>query len=144
MSRQLPYDANKKHVDYKERRLTCAVARFLNLVLLPPARFYHVPNGEDRKEETRKLLAGMGVKPGVFDIHIEWPGGHGYIELKAEQARKTKAPYRPGEKALSPEQKEFRDDCIALGIPWAVCHHTDEISQVLKDWGVPTRRYQLT
>lgn len=63
---------------------------------------HHIPNGEYRTPTTAAILAGLGVKKGVWDIF--WPcPRHGYAGVYIEFKRKKGG-------RLSKEQREFAQD----------------------------------
>ena len=117
---------------YPERELTKQVATFMRLIFNPlQVRWYHIPNGENRNGATGALLKAMGTMAGVPDFHLEWAGGHAYIELKA------------GKGTLNPNQILFKQDCEAFGIPHAVCKSLEEIVTFIDQLGLPRRRGRL-
>lgn len=110
-----------------EDALQKQVATFLN-ISCPDLLWFHPPNGGFRNVREAAKLKAMGVKAGVADLAITLPDGRSaFIELKA------------GKGALSPSQKEFRDTCERLGIPYAVCWSLAEVEQALTEWGVRMR-----
>lgn len=72
--------------------------------------------------------------PGAPDIVVIGAGGAGFLELK-RAAEKTLLGRTP-KGQLSSDQRDFRDQCQALGVNWAVCTSWDEVSATLKSWGV--------
>jgi hypothetical protein len=117
---------------YPERELTKQVASFMRLAFNPSqVRWYHIPNGENRNAATGALLKAMGTMAGVPDFHLEWAGGHAYIELKA------------GKGTLNLNQMLFKQDCEAFGIPHAVCKSLDEVIAFIDQLGLPRRQTKL-
>lgn len=88
------------------------------------ARFCHIAN--ERQGELARIHAWrMGVESGAPDYLFCLPGGlGGVIEMKAEGGR------------LSKEQREWRDDLIALGWKWEQREDIEGVQQVLTEWGV--------
>ena len=87
-----------------------------------------VPRAEFRRGSGRKLgrkFKEQGVRlAGVPDFAFHWTDGSGFIELKA------------GSNSLSPAQKNFRDKCVGLEIPFRVCRSLDQVITTLREWGV--------
>lgn len=117
---------------YPERELTKQVATFMRLIFNPlQVRWYHIPNGENRNVATGALLKAMGTLAGVPDFHLEWAGGHAYIELKA------------GKGKLNPNQKTFKQDCDVFGIPHAVCTSLEDVEVFITQLGLPRKQVML-
>ena len=66
-----------------------------------------------------------GCIKGVPDIHFSWPGGKGWIELKA------------GKNNTSDDQDKVIDRLRATGARVAVAWSVDDVLHTLRDWGVP-------
>src|SRR5262245_28997508 len=96
----------------------------LKLAVAPNVRFFHCPNEGERAPEYAYRLKRMGVVAGVPDIIIIMPKGRvGFLEVKTDTGK------------LSIAQKEFRDDVINLGCPYAVVLSITDALQVLAEWG---------
>lgn len=48
---------------------------------------YHVPNGGLRDKRTASIMRGLGVVPGIQDLHFLWKGTHYIIEVKDHKGR---------------------------------------------------------
>jgi hypothetical protein len=66
-----------------------------------------------------------GVRRGVPDIHICWPAGVAWIELKA------------GKNDTSAAQDKMHVALQMSGARVAVCWSVDEVERALRGWGVP-------
>jgi hypothetical protein len=119
----------RKPVQRPEQDLQRAVAEFLDLCLLPPARWLHIPNQvgtRDRYEA--ELLKAMGVKPGAADVLVLTGAGRFvWIELKSDAGR------------LSPAQQDWRDWCQSIGAPWFLCRSVADVVEALRSCQVRLR-----
>lgn len=87
--------------------------------------WFHVPNGGHRSKRTAAKMQRLGVRPGVADLCVVFPGGTvGFLELK-----------RPVGGRLGPEQKVFRADCETTGASYAIASTPEEVAEVLAGWG---------
>ncbi len=112
MKRQHPEDAIQR-----------ACVQFLEL-RKPPCLWFHPPNGGARSKVEAAIFQGLGVKAGVPDFIFLWYCGRGVVEVKTPTGR------------LSPAQKNFRDACHEMEIPWALIRGVDELAGVLLEWGL--------
>jgi hypothetical protein len=97
----------------------------------PKCIWWHTPNQGDLPVQYRVKLQSMGLRPGVADLVFigasEVPVG--FIELKTETGR------------LNDNQKDFKADCEARGIPYVVIKSSDlnemnaAVVGTLKAWG---------
>ena len=109
----------------KEIELHMAVADVLCRFAKPEWRWSHFPAGEHRDVRTGAKLRAMGLARGWPDFVLFDPSGRLHaLELK-----------RQGE-GLSEDQREFKDWCIAHGVPHFVVLTTDEAITVLGLWNV--------
>lgn len=89
----------------------------------------------------------IGFVNGAPDWVFFWPGADlitcgGMIELKTEQGyipspktgKVIKDPKAPGGE-LNPEQKDFRDECRAFALHYAVCRTVGNVEAMLTQWG---------
>lgn len=72
--------------------------------------------------------------PGAPDIMIASPKGVGFLELK-KPAERTLL-YKSPQGRLSIVQREFKDRCDRIGVPYAVCTSWDECRAALSSWGM--------
>jgi hypothetical protein len=108
----------------RERVLHVAVADILRRHCRPQWRFSHFPAGEARDARTGAMLKKMGLQRGWPDFLLIAPDGRLHaLELK-----------RGADAALTPEQAEFRDFCIAAGIPHIVAGSIDRVLEALEAW----------
>ena len=117
-----------------EDRLSIETAIFLRCMTIEKklrATWTHIPHevgGGGKLAAIRMALAkAMGLIKGSADFVFVWPDGGGWIELKTEKG------------SLSPQQRDFRDWCVATGCRHAVCRTVEEVVQTLTEWGVLTR-----
>lgn len=78
----------------------------------------------NREGQARKA---RGCVAGVPDVHFEWPGGSGWIELKADKG------------VTSTNQDNILSRLSAAGAVVAVAKSIDEVERALVAWGVPYR-----
>ena len=123
-----------RNIKRPEQDLQIQIADFLRVATIPPAQWWHVPNGVGMSKTQRAMRQKMGLTPGVHDLHFAWAGMppnyigmFGTIELKAKDGRATAA------------QMNFGYDLIACGHRWAECKSLDEVIETLKRWGFPLR-----
>lgn len=105
----------------------------------PNALLIHVPNGGRRGKAEAGIFKALGVRAGVHDLLLLWPGAAsnsnhpiariGWIELK----RPDRKP-RP-----SPKQTQFQALMAFLGIPTAIVTSLDQYRAMLKAWNIPPR-----
>lgn len=125
----------EKHSPHQSKRghpeddLQRAVAELLDWALPADHRWMHVPNGGRRDAREAARLKGMGVKPGAADVLILRPAPKSFvwIELKAPKG------------VLSDVQKDWRDWCLSIGAPWALCRSVDEVVAACVDADVKLR-----
>jgi hypothetical protein len=114
-----------------EAQLHRSVAEYLALAIQPPALWWHTPNGEVRDKATAAKLKRMGVRAGIPDFLVCWPGEDAglmvWIELK-----------RPGGR-LSDHQQAVIADLTRCGFSGRVCTSVQQVWECLNDWGVPLR-----
>lgn len=103
-----------------------AFVKWADLAIKAPARYWFVPNGLGK---LGRFMAGwakkMGLKPGISDIHVIWPGAYGVIEFKS----------KTGE--LSGYQEQFLSDVKACGHYQGVARSVEEAERLLRAWGCP-------
>ena len=88
------------------------------------AVWWHVPNGGLRRPAEAKILAGLGVRPGVADICVVHDGKFFALELKAPSGRSSAA------------QIAFRDEINAAGGFAAEAVGLDAAIRCLESWGI--------
>ena len=113
-----------------EYQLQVAVAQFLTVALDPErVRYTHLPLGEARDVRVGAKLKRMGLKPGWPDFIIlrDHPREPIFIEMKA------------GRGALSSAQKELAGWFERHGFIYRVCRSLDDVIDVLRGCGVPTK-----
>ena len=75
---------------------------------------HHSPNGGLRHKAVAGKLKAQGTNSGFPDLLVIVNGQHIYFELKA------------GHNGLSPEQKEFRDLCTRMMLPYHVVRSLEQ------------------
>lgn len=119
--------------DNAETRFQIQVAGFLAATLMPPAFFFHCPNGGYRTFNEAANFKKMGVKAGVPDLAIVLDGRAYWIELKREKGG-----------ALNANQKIVQPLLIEAGCPApANCRTLEEVKAALERWRIPLRRVSL-
>lgn len=108
----------------KEIALHMAVASDLRKWVRPDWLWTTFPAGELRDKATGRKLNRMGLQTGWSDFIFVSPTAIFHaLELK-----------RIGED-LDEDQEEFRDRCLAAGVPWAVAETIDEAWDAFERWG---------
>ena len=87
---------------------------------------YHVPNGGTRDRREAHNLRLQGVKSGVPDICLDWPGS-GYHGLRIELKR-TKGG------RLSDDQKDWLERLNRAGYRAVVCYGWDEARREIEEY----------
>jgi hypothetical protein len=94
---------------------------------------FAVPNEGRRSRHVGGILKSMGLLPGVADLVIVAPGGRAhFVEVKTPKGRLSKA------------QREFRDRCVAMRVPWAIVRSLDDMERVIEGWHLVARRSLIT
>lgn len=117
-----------------EYQTQIAIADALRSACAPGWRWSHFPAGEARPSfmsakgkrvvPAAVKLARMGLQRGWPDLLLISPEGvHHWLELK-----RGKAP-------MSEDQEAFRDNALAIGVPWALARSFDEAIAQLVAWG---------
>ena len=109
-----------------EDALQHEILQMLKTSLIPGAIWFAVPNGGKRGIKVAMKMKATGQRAGVADliiIHPETRVAHS-LELKV------------GKNGLQKEQREYRDQCHAIGAPWAVARSRDGAQDILSDWGL--------
>lgn len=93
--------------------------------------WFHVPNQGKRSPAVGQLFKGMGMLPGLSDLvlvaAVTLSNGTraalvGFLELKA------------GNGKLSSDQEDFRDLCLALGVPWGEARTLAEVEDFARSF----------
>jgi hypothetical protein len=114
-----------------EQALHRAVAQFLDAALLPPALWFHIPNGGGRSRVEAAILAGLGVKAGVPDICIVHAGQVYFLELKSARGR------------LSDAQRAMLHSLTRSGARVGIAYSLDQVIGRLQGWDLPMRLSDL-
>lgn len=97
-------------------------------IAYPQVLVHSVPNGGFALEpRIVAKLKWQGLLPGVPDLALYWPGGHGLIEVKSEGGR------------LSTDQKWVHGALKGLGVKVAVCRSVQDLIDTMTEWNVPGR-----
>lgn len=70
------------------------------------------------------LARALGLIKGSSDYLFLWRGGSGALEFKSSVG------------SLSPGQRDWREWCSALGVPFRVVRSTPDALAILTEWGV--------
>lgn len=82
--------------------------------------FYAVPNGGWRSPVEAGIMVGQGVRAGVPDLVVLFPGGRSlYAELKAAKGR------------LSPKQELWRDKLMGMGFSWCLVQSVEDMQSAI-------------
>lgn len=93
-----------------------------------PVRIWFVPNGLGKLGHYMATWGKkMGLRAGVSDVHVSWPGGYGVIEFKSKTGD------------LTPEQQAFLEDVARCGHRTGIARSMEDAIALLNDWGVPHR-----
>lgn len=125
-----------------EDELHAAVARSLDLLLLPPATWTTFPAGNVQLiGQAAAKLARLGLKRGWPDILVLHGVLHG-IELKRDGgtlSRTRSVRTRRGSLRIVEGQRDTFPRLAAAGMRLAICRSLDDVLAALIGWGVPLR-----
>lgn len=119
----------KRHIpdeDETEHALQAAIVKFLKIVLPSTIRVVAVAN-KPRSATQGMLEKQRGAAKGFPDLILIGNPFFGLMEVKTQRG------------SLSREQKEWRDWCALMQIPYAVVRDIDDAAAALNGWGVRTR-----
>jgi hypothetical protein len=114
----------------------------LPVIAIPIPNSMFIPTRSPAEKELVKRVVyqmknrGMLV-PGACDIALMWAGGSAAIELKRPKTRdllQTRPAGRPSDSQLAFERR-----CIELAIHHAYISSWPELSERLREWGVPMK-----
>ena len=121
-----PAKSRKLDVADLEDTAQQAFVRWADYAIKAPARYWFVPNGLGKLGRFMASWAKkMGLKSGVSDIHVMWPGAYGVIEFKSKTG------------VLSGYQEQFLSDVKACGHYQGVARSVDDAERLLRAWGCP-------
>ena len=105
-----------------EQQIQRAVVQYLGIMEnLGELTFFHVPNGGRRTKAEGSIFKSLGVRPGVPDLVLLFPGGKcAFVEIKADKGR------------LSAAQKAFRNTAEAMGFPFLEARGVDEVERFVR------------
>ena len=105
-----------------EQAIQRAVVQYLGIMEnLGELTFFHVPNGGGRSKAEAGIFKGLGVRAGVPDLVLLFPGGKcAFIEIKAPQGR------------LSAAQKAFRSTAEEMGFSFLEARAVDEVERFIR------------
>ena len=105
-----------------EQQIHQAAVQYLRIMEnLGELTFFHVPGGGWRTKAEAGIFKSLGVRAGVPDLVLLFPGGRtAFIEIKA-----------PGG-YLSASQKAFKNSAENLGFPFAECRGVDEVEKFVR------------
>lgn len=123
-----PVKSRKLAVEDREDTAQQAFVKWADVAIVDPCRYWFVPNGLGKLGHYMKTWATkMGLKPGVSDIHVMWPGGYGVIEFKSKTGD------------LTGEQTRFLGNVKDCKHRYGVARSLDDAIALLNAWGVPHR-----
>lgn len=86
------------------------------------ALVFHIANEQFTSKRYTQHLKQMGLTAGVADYCVLVSGGRvGFIEFK-----------RDAKCRISDKQKQFREACVGLGIPYHVCWDVETAIEIVK------------
>lgn len=117
-------ETRTNHKGDPEHQLQCECIRWFDLSY-PAHRFdlFAVPNGGHRHIRTASKMKAEGVRAGVADLILDYPGNLGdmvYIEMKTEKGRQ------------SGNQKEFEKRCQEKGRSYRIVRNFDEFRELIQ------------
>lgn len=93
-------------------------------------RYFAVPNGGYRDWRTARTLKDTGVVASIPDLVLVAPGGLAhFLEVKTADG------------SLDAGQREFRDWCLATGVPWGLARSRAEATEMLRHWRLLKAEY---
>ena len=115
-----------------EHKIQVALVDYLTTTLRPEIYFFAIPNQANRHISNAVKMKNEGVRAGVPDLCFMLPEGRvGWIEMKTPTG------------SLSATQKMFRDRCLELAHPWALCRSVDDALRVLTAWDALQLKYRV-
>jgi VRR-NUC domain len=105
-----------------EQELQKTVIEHLRLRGWPDAIFFHYPAGGYRRPAEARILAGLGVLPGLPDVWVIRRGRVHCIELKSERGRLTEI------------QADMHNRLSRAGVDVAVAYSLDQALDQLERW----------
>lgn len=111
-----------------EYAIQCAVVGYLTLALpkgCGVAWTCHPSGGGGHVRGA--MLKRAGLRPGWPDLELYHDGRAFFIEMKTDKGRLSKA------------QTECHADLWAAGCHVAVCRSVDDVTRILRSWGIPNR-----
>ena len=126
--RKSPRVIKPKAPEPSERQMQRAILDYI-AASHPSAHVHAIPNGGRRDMAEAAQLHLDGVRAGVPDLCVLWPGG-GVCWLEVKSRTGT----------IQPTQRAYHAMLGRLGHRVAVVRSVDEAAEVLSAWSVPTRR----
>lgn len=84
--------------------------------------YFHVPNGTYKSKKTAWIMKEQGLRAGVPDLVILFPGGRTiFVELKAKTGR------------MSDVQKMFHEELTLMGFAVHICRSLDELMNAVTE-----------
>lgn len=96
----------------------------------PDVTAYSTLNGARLRPKVKAKMKREGLRAGIVDLHLDWPGDDGWIEVKAPR-------YRPSD--VTDEQRAFIASKQAKGRNAGIASSPDEARALLLAWGAPRR-----
>jgi hypothetical protein len=111
----------------EEWREQVKLARLLDKWLEPACTFWTATDPVAASATSGAMRKKRGVKPGVPDVLVWYPGGSITIELKSRRGQ------------CSRSQRAVREALLRAGAHWAVCRSSKSAMHTLYESGVPFR-----
>ena len=105
-----------------EQAIQRAVVQYLGIMEnLGELFYYAVPNGGLRSKIEASIFKSLGVRAGVSDIVVMFPGGKcAFIEIKSAKGR------------LSEAQQRFKNQVEHFGFEYAECRSVTEVEAFVR------------
>jgi len=105
-----------------EQAIQRAAVQYLRIMEnLGELTFFHVPNGGRRSRAEARIFKGLGVRAGVPDLVVLFPGGRcAFIEIKSNKGR------------LSTSQKAFKNTAESMAFPFLEARGVDEVERFVR------------
>ena len=112
----------------KELPLHISIVHLLKVAANPKWRWTHIPNGELRDIRTAQKLKAMGVQPGWPDMMFVGPRSGQTIQ----GSQIAFLEFKRKDRSLSETQRNFRDWCIDMHIPFEVTDNANDAIRFLQ------------
>jgi hypothetical protein len=111
----------------------------LSAIVVPSPNGVFIPGRTPQERVLAKRIVGQlkadgQLLPGAPDLLFLWATGCACIELKRPTERDLLG-VRRSAGTQSAEQKQFKQHCAAVGVPYVIAHSWPEVRDALVTWG---------